>query len=129
MPEAVFGGGLCDFFRHAERFLFSPLTAHFRGGPRWAGGWEGASDATICAHLGHSDAAFWEANAVECARLIDRRAASHVVLLRAAAYVYVVSTLAARYLVVRPAARELARALRAVGHEAGGPRERRRLQG
>jgi len=128
MPEALFTG-LCGLFHDVERFFFSPLTAHFRYGPRWAGGWEGASDATICAHVGSSDAAFWEANESECARIIGRRAASHIVLLRAAAYVYLFSTLAARYLVVRPAARELARALRAAGEETEGPRESRRLQG
>ena len=93
------------------QLVFAPLTAHFRSGPTWAGGWEGASDAAICAGLGSSEAAFWEEHEEECARIIGRRADAHLVLLQALVYLYVVSAVATRFLVIRPAARELAHAL------------------
>lgn len=97
----------------AFRLMLTPLTAFYTHGPSWAGGWEGASDPTICAHLSANaaDARFWGVHADECARMIDRRLASFGYLAGLLAYVGAASTLATRVLVVRPAIKELARAL------------------
>ena len=109
-------------FHETERLLFAPLAAFYTHGPRWMGAWEGAEDATVCAHIGNGDASFWAEHADECARMIERRVASHVVVLRAVVYVYLLSTVATRFLIVRPAVADLARALETV--EKGGKHRR-----
>jgi len=76
-----------------ETLVVHPLYRLYRNGPSLHGlaFWSGIDDATLCAHLTRYDANFWSAHADECARVIERDFAAHMVAVETVLYFVVLA--------------------------------------